>query len=127
MIHPGTGIPPLEDAKLDAPPSDLHLRRNATLDAIQDDLATIGKAVEQLKVRLARLDLGAIYGSKARSDADTPQIDSDRFAVTYRGKPVELAVRAMRYSSRPCENVLDLFGGSGSTLIAAECIRFRAS
>jgi DNA modification methylase len=35
-------------------------------------------------------------------------------------KPVELAVRAMEYSSRPSENVLDLFGGSGSTLIAAE-------
>jgi DNA modification methylase len=34
-------------------------------------------------------------------------------------KPVELAVRAMSYSSRPGENVLDLFGGSGSTLIAA--------
>ncbi|MBX3356684.1 MAG: ParB N-terminal domain-containing protein [Phycisphaeraceae bacterium] len=35
-------------------------------------------------------------------------------------KPAELAVRAMQYSSRPGENVLDLFGGSGSTLIAAE-------
>ncbi|HEX3999769.1 MAG TPA: DNA modification methylase [Pirellulales bacterium] len=35
-------------------------------------------------------------------------------------KPVELAIRAMKYSSRPGENVLDLFGGSGSTLIAAE-------
>jgi DNA modification methylase len=35
-------------------------------------------------------------------------------------KPVELATRAMLYSSRPGENVLDLFGGSGSTLIAAE-------
>jgi len=35
-------------------------------------------------------------------------------------KPVELALRAMTYSSRPEENVLDLFGGSGSTLIAAE-------
>jgi DNA modification methylase len=35
-------------------------------------------------------------------------------------KPVELAVRAMQYSSRPGENVLDLFGGSGSTLIACE-------
>jgi DNA modification methylase len=31
-----------------------------------------------------------------------------------------LAVRAITYSSRPGENVLDLFGGSGSTLIAAE-------
>jgi DNA modification methylase len=35
-------------------------------------------------------------------------------------KPVELAVRAMQYSSLPGENVLDLFGGSGSTLIAAQ-------
>jgi DNA modification methylase len=35
-------------------------------------------------------------------------------------KPVELAVRALEYSSKAGENVLDLFGGSGSTLIAAE-------
>jgi DNA modification methylase len=35
-------------------------------------------------------------------------------------KPVELATRPMEYSSKPGENVLDLFGGSGSTLIAAE-------
>jgi DNA modification methylase len=35
-------------------------------------------------------------------------------------KPVELAVRALQYSSRPGENVLDLFAGSGSTVIAAQ-------
>lgn len=35
-------------------------------------------------------------------------------------KPAELAVRAMQYSSVLGENVLDLFGGSGSTLIGAE-------
>ncbi|MFH1268595.1 MAG: DNA methyltransferase [Planctomycetota bacterium] len=35
-------------------------------------------------------------------------------------KPVELAVRAIQYSSRAGENVLDLFGGSGSTLIACQ-------
>jgi DNA modification methylase len=35
-------------------------------------------------------------------------------------KPTELAVRAMTYSSKAGENVLDLFGGSGSTLIGAE-------
>ena len=35
-------------------------------------------------------------------------------------KPVELAANAIHYSSRPGENVLDLFGGSGSTLIACE-------
>ena len=35
-------------------------------------------------------------------------------------KPVELAARALAYSSKSLENVLDLFGGSGSTLIACE-------
>lgn len=35
-------------------------------------------------------------------------------------KPVELTVRALQYSSLAGENVLDLFGGSGSTLIACE-------
>jgi DNA modification methylase len=35
-------------------------------------------------------------------------------------KPVELAALALKYSSKPGEHVLDLFGGSGSTLIAAE-------
>ncbi|MEO8268747.1 MAG: DNA methyltransferase [Aureliella sp.] len=36
------------------------------------------------------------------------------------GKPAELAVRAMQCSSVGGENVLDLFGGSGSTMIGAE-------
>jgi len=35
-------------------------------------------------------------------------------------KPVELAARAMEYSTKRGERVLDLFGGSGSTLVAAE-------
>ncbi|MBX3384488.1 MAG: site-specific DNA-methyltransferase [Phycisphaeraceae bacterium] len=33
---------------------------------------------------------------------------------------MELARRAIEFSSRPGENVLDLFGGSGSTLFGAE-------
>lgn len=41
-------------------------------------------------------------------------------------KPVELARRAMRCSTRPGAMVLDLFGGSGSTLIAAEQMGRRA-
>lgn len=35
-------------------------------------------------------------------------------------KPIELCARAIKTSSRPGEMVLDLFGGSGSTLIACE-------
>ena len=35
-------------------------------------------------------------------------------------KPVELCARAIRNSSRNGDTVLDLFGGSGSTLIACE-------
>src|SRR6516165_8350689 len=41
-------------------------------------------------------------------------------------KPVELAARAIEYSSRVGEHVLDLFGGSGSTLIAAEQMQRKA-
>ncbi len=41
-------------------------------------------------------------------------------------KPVELATRAMEYSSKRGENVLDLFGGSGSTLIGAEQLERKA-
>jgi DNA modification methylase len=41
-------------------------------------------------------------------------------------KPVALAARAIEYSSRRGENVLDLFGGSGSSLIAAEVSGRRA-
>ncbi|MBL8841974.1 MAG: DNA modification methylase [Planctomycetes bacterium] len=41
-------------------------------------------------------------------------------------KPVELATRALLYSSRRGEHVLDLFGGSGSTLVACEQAQRRA-
>ena len=37
-------------------------------------------------------------------------------------KPLELVGRAVKNSSKPGEKVLDLFGGSGSTMIAAEQI-----
>lgn len=41
-------------------------------------------------------------------------------------KPVELARRAISYSSKPGDNVFDLFGGSGSTMIGAHDLKRRA-
>lgn len=41
-------------------------------------------------------------------------------------KPTELAVRALSFSTLPGEAVLDLFGGSGSTVIGAEQMDRRA-
>ena len=41
-------------------------------------------------------------------------------------KPVELVERAIRNSSKTRDIVLDLFGGSGTTLIAAEKTQRRA-
>ena len=46
--------------------------------------------------------------------------ENEQSMVHLTEKPVELAVRAIQYGSRSSENVLDLFGGSGSTLIAAQ-------
>jgi DNA modification methylase len=49
------------------------------------------------------------------------QIDKPRSSKLHPTmKPVELCARAIKNSSKPNEIVLDLFGGSGSTLIACE-------
>ncbi len=45
---------------------------------------------------------------------------SHKDSVHLTEKPVELSVKAITLSSRPGENVLELFGGSGSTLIGCE-------
>lgn len=51
----------------------------------------------------------AIYEDKPLRSADHPTM-----------KPIKLMGRAIKNSTRPGEVVLDLFGGSGSTLMAAE-------
>jgi DNA modification methylase len=61
-----------------------------------------------------------IHGSEAVTDVWRVRKVASQKMVHLTEKPVELAIRAMQYSSRPGEHVLDLFGGSGSTLIAAE-------
>jgi DNA modification methylase len=62
----------------------------------------------------------AFYGPNNALDLWEVKKVSPQTMVHLTQKPVELAVRAMQYSSQPGEHVLDLFGGSGSTLIAAE-------
>jgi DNA modification methylase len=60
------------------------------------------------------------FGPKNATDVWSVKKVNPQSMIHLTEKPVELATRAMEYSSRPGENVLDLFGGSGSTLIAAE-------
>jgi DNA modification methylase len=60
------------------------------------------------------------YGPNNATDVWSVKKVNPQSMVHLTEKPVELAARAMQYSSRPGECVLDLFGGSGSTLIAAE-------
>jgi len=66
------------------------------------------------------------YGPKNATDVWSVKKVASQKMVHLTEKPVELAVRAIQYSSRPGENVLDLFGGSGSTLIAAQQTARRA-
>jgi DNA modification methylase len=60
------------------------------------------------------------YGPKNATDVWSVKKVNPQSMIHLTEKPVELATRALQYSSRPGECVLDLFGGSGSTLIAAE-------
>jgi DNA modification methylase len=66
------------------------------------------------------------FGPKNATDVWSIKKVASQKMVHLTEKPVELAVRAIQYSSRPGENVLDLFGGSGSTLIAAQQTARRA-
>ena len=58
------------------------------------------------------------YGPNNATDLWSIKKVNPQSMVHLTQKPVELAVRAIQYSSKPKENVLDLFAGSGSTLIA---------
>ena len=60
------------------------------------------------------------YGPNNASDIWSIKKVNPQSMIHLTEKPVELAVRAMQYSSLAGENVLDLFGGAGRTLIAAE-------
>jgi DNA modification methylase len=64
---------------------------------------------------------GPHFWCGARNQGDVWSIDrpfANKLHPT--AKPVELSARAIENSSQPGDVVLDLFGGSGSTLIACE-------
>jgi DNA modification methylase len=68
----------------------------------------------------------AFFGPSNATDLWQVKKVSPQAMVHLTEKPVELASRAILYSSRRGENVLDLFGGSGSTLMACEETQRRA-
>ena len=65
----------------------------------------------------------AFYGPTERRRPVVVKKITPQTMVHLTEKPVELAARAIQYSSRQGENVLDLFGGSGSTLIGLRADR----
>ncbi len=54
------------------------------------------------------------------NETDLWEINRDKEYIHPTQKPVDLSVRAIKNSSKENDLILDLFGGSGSTLIAAE-------
>jgi len=60
------------------------------------------------------------YGAANVTDTWSVKKVNPQSMIHLREKPVELAKRAIEYSSKHGDTVLDLFGGSGSTLIGAE-------
>jgi DNA modification methylase len=63
---------------------------------------------------------GAWYGDKAQSDVWYMSRGATGEYVHPTQKPVELIERAINNSSKGGDTVIDVFGGSGSTLIACE-------
>jgi DNA modification methylase len=60
------------------------------------------------------------YGPTNATDVWSVKKINPQNMVHLTEKPTELATRAMHYATRAGENLLDLFAGSGSSLIAAE-------
>ena len=93
-------------------------RNESTVIEDKPDLSKMSK--EQLKDLCARLlepkvETTVLYESKPTKNDIHPTM-----------KPVKLFARIMLNSSRAGENILDLFGGSGTTIIAAEQLKRKA-
>lgn len=87
------------------------------LDLNDYDLTATGFSSKEVEDLVIRLD------KDVEAEDDDFDADADYESIE---EPVTLVGRLMRNSSKPGWNVLDLFGGSGSTLMAAEQIGRRA-
>lgn len=72
------------------------------------------------KIRKVRLEAAAVQVRSERGEGTLWEVSRDRAPEHPTQKPVELALRGLRNSTEPGDVVLDPFGGSGSTLLAAE-------
>lgn len=73
------------------------------------------------KVRYVRMEANTPINLYDEDNTSTVwQVDRPNAPLHPTQKPVELPIRAIENSTQPGEIVLDLFGGSGSTLLAAE-------
>ena len=82
---------------------------------IEDEHIDIKKLKKDELLKLLA-DVFAERRATTTMDFDKPSVDADHPTM----KPVKLIGYLMRNSSKPGDSVLDLFGGSGTTLIAAE-------
>lgn len=79
------------------------------------------KAAKGKKIRTIRLTPGVpLEVADEEQNTSVWQVSRETGTVHPTQKPVELCRRALENSTKPGEIVVDLFGGSGSTLIAAE-------
>lgn len=78
-------------------------------DTLNIDKLTKEELREELRKIRDREDISVIYASRPHSSRLHPTM-----------KPIKLVARFMKNSSREGDTVLDIFGGSGTTLITAE-------
>lgn len=88
------------------------------------DLVTVQEDLQSLDIdSMSKADLKTVLKTIMGGDIPTTIIDEHkplRSAEHPTMKPLKLIGRQIRNSARPGEVVLDLFGGSGSTMMAAE-------
>lgn len=90
-------------------------------DGVGAKLYITDKKPKGKKCRTIRLGGGrSIYLSMPSTNTTTWTVDKDPHIDHPNQKPLELPARAIRNSTKEGDLVMDLFGGSGSTLLAAE-------